>query len=48
MGRVKKLLHVAVTNKNLETQFEIKADKKRNFFLENDKRNTTYSNAKLA
>ena len=39
---------MAVTNKNLETQFEIKADKKRNFFLENDKRNTTYSNAKLA
>lgn len=48
MGRVKKLLYVAVTNKNLETQFEIKADKKRNFCLENDKRNTTYSNAKLA
>ena len=27
-----KLLQVAVTNKNLETQFEIKADKKKDLF----------------
>ena len=48
MGRVRKLLKCALAHENFsKTQLKVNKSKKRHFFLENEKSNVRYSDAKL-